>query len=70
MMNQIMVANQELNRKDIEITTLKSKLRSKKEVIERMNKPSDTMKYFEDLMKSPKGINDTTLLGYNSTTKK
>ena len=42
-----MLANQELNRKDIEITTLKSQneklqneLRSKKEFIERMNKHS------------------------------
>ena len=35
-----------------------------------MNKPSDAMKYFEDLMKSPRGINDTTRLGDNSTTQK
>ena len=66
MMNQLMVVNKELNRKDIEIATLKSR----KEVIERMNKPSKAMKYFEDLMKSPKRINDTSGLGYNSTTKK
>ena len=35
-----------------------------------MNKLSEVIKYFEDLMKSPRGINDTTRLGYNSTTKK
>ena len=67
MMNQLMVANQELNRKDIKISTLKSKLRYEKEVIERMNKPSEVVKYFEDLMKSPRGINNTTRLGYNPT---
>ena len=63
MMNQLMVANQELNIKEIEIATLKSKLKSKKEVIERMKKPSETVKYFEDLMKSPRAINDTIGLG-------
>ena len=36
-----------------------------------MNKPSEAMKYFEDLMRSPIGNNDTTRLGYkNSTTEK
>ena len=70
MMNQLMFANQELNIKCIEIATLKSELRSKKEVIERMNKLSEAMKYFEDLMMSPRGINDATRLGYNFTTKK
>ena len=35
-----------------------------------MNKPYEAMKYFEDLMKSPKGINDTNGLGYNSTIDK
>ena len=70
MMNQLMLENQELNRKDIEIATLRSKLRSEKEVIERMNKPSKVVKYFEDLMRSPRGMNDTSRLGYNSTTEK
>ena len=35
-----------------------------------MNNPNEALKYFEDLMKSPRGMNDTTRLGYNSTTKK
>ena len=35
-----------------------------------MNKHSEVVKYFEDLMRSPRGMNDTTGLGYNSTTKK
>ena len=55
-----MVLNQEIIRKHIEISTFKFELRSKKEVKERMNKPSEVMKYFKDLMKSPRGINDTT----------
>ena len=70
MMNQLMLTNQELNRKDIKIATLKSKLRSKKKVIERMNKPSEVVKYFKDLMRSPRGMNDTNGLGYNSTIEK
>ena len=35
-----------------------------------MNKPSEAVKYFEDLMRSPRGMNDTTELGQKSTTKK
>ena len=76
-MNQLILENKELNRKYIEISTLKSQneklkneLRSKKDFIERMNKTSEVVKYFEDLMRSPRGMNDTTRLGYNSTTKK
>ena len=68
--NQPMVANQELNRKDIKISNLKFELISEKEVIERMNKPSEVVKYFEDLMRSPRGMNNTTRLGYNSTMDK
>ena len=67
MVNQLMFSNQELNRRDIEISTLKFKLRFEKEVIERMKKLSKAVKYFED---PPKGIIDTTRLGYKSTTKK
>ena len=47
MMNQLMLANQEMNREDIEIATFKSELKSKKEVIERINKPSEVVKYFK-----------------------
>lgn len=77
LMNQLMIANQELNRKDIEIATLtsqneqlRSELRTEKELNERMNKPSAANKYFEDLMKFPKKKGDTTGLGYNSSTEK
>lgn len=35
-----------------------------------MNKPSESIKYFEDIMKFPKKIGDTTGLVYNSTIEK
>jgi hypothetical protein len=35
-----------------------------------MNKPSEAIKYFEGLMKSPKKNGDTAGLGYNSTSEK
>ena len=70
MMNQLMVQNQELNRKGIEISTLKFELNYDKEVPKRMKKHSETMKYFEDLIRSPRGINDMTGLGYNSINEK
>ena len=59
-------------RNDIEISTLKTKneLKIKKEFIERMNKSSEDMKYFEDLLRSPRSINDTSRLGYISTFEK
>ena len=72
-----MLANQELNRKDIEIATLKSQneqlrdeLRIEKEVDDKMNKPSEAMKYFESMMKSPRKDKDTIGLGYSSTSEK
>ena len=76
-MNQEMVTNQELMTNDLEIATLKlqneqlqNELKAKKELIEIMNKPSEVVRYFEDLLRSPKGISDTSRLGYNSTSKK
>ena len=73
-LNQIMNAHHELNMKDIEISTLKmqneqlqSDLRREKEISESFNKPNEAIKYFEQLLKSPKSSNDTSGLGYTST---
>ena len=51
----------ELNMKDIEISTLKlqneqlqNKLKREKEIAENLNKSSEAIKYFEQLMKSPR----------------
>ena len=65
--------------KDMEITNLKSQsdllkneLRSEKELLERMNKPSKAIRYFEELMRSPRSSSDTSSLGnikYSSSTK-
>ena len=35
-----------------------------------MNKSSEVVKYFTDMLRTHRGINDTTRLGYISTTKK
>ena len=35
-----------------------------------MNKSSKFVRYFEDLIRLPKGISDTSRLGYISTAKK
>ena len=35
-----------------------------------MNKSSEVVKYFEDLLRSSRGISDTTRLGYISITEK
>lgn len=74
LMNQLMIANQELNRKNIEIATMKSQndllsneLRIEKEFIERFNKPSKAIKYFEQLMNTPRTNSDTIGLGYFTT---
>lgn len=78
-LDQMMIANHELNAKDIEITTLKLKneqlkneqlnndLKREKEFVESFNKPSEAIKYFEQLMRSPRFNNDTSGLGYTST---
>ena len=73
-LSQIMNANYELNVKDIEITTLKlqneqlqNDLKREKEFAESFNKPSEAIKYFEKLMRSPKSNNDTFGLRYTST---
>ena len=63
----------ELNVKDIEISTLKlqneqlqNELKREKEFAESLNIPSEAIRYFEQLLKSPKSSRDTTGLGYIS----
>ena len=65
----MMIANQDLNKKDVKISTLKNDLRSENEFIERMNKPNEAIKYFDDLTRSQRTNGDTIGLGH-STTKK
>ncbi len=69
-----MNASCELNVKDIEITILKlhneqlqSDLKREKEFFESFNKPNESIKYFEKLLRSSKSNNDTLGLGYTST---
>ena len=73
-MNQVMIANHEINSKDIEITILKlqdeqlrNDLKREKEFNESFNKPNKAIKYFKQLMRSPRSNNDTSRLGYTST---
>ena len=65
-LSQMMNAHHELNVKDIEITTLKlqngqlkNDLRREREIAESFNKPNESIKYFEKLLKSPRSNNDT-----------
>lgn len=71
MMNQLKIATRKVNRKDMEITSLRSQneklrneLRIEMELLERMNKPSEVFKYFEELMKSPRSPRDVFGLGH------
>ena len=73
-LSQMMNGNYGLNVKDIEITTLKlqnEKLKNdwkrEKEFVESFNKPNEAIKYFEQLLRSPRSNNDTSRLGYTST---
>jgi len=70
----MMNAHHEMNVKDIEISKLKMKneklhnyLRREKEITERFNKPNKAIKYFEQLLKSPRPSNGTLGLGYTNT---
>ena len=67
-------SHHELNVKDIEITTLKlqneqlqSDLKREKEFVESFNKPNESIKYFEQLLRSPRSNNEKSRLGYTST---
>ena len=71
MMNQAIVTNKELMTNDLEIATVKmqneqlqNELKAKKELTERMKESSEVVRYFEDFLRSPKGISDTSRLGY------
>lgn len=73
-LSQMINANYELNIKDIEITTLKLQneqlqhdLRREKEFAKSFNKPNEAIKYFVQLLRSPRHNNDTSGLGYTST---
>ena len=66
-----MIENHELNAKDIKITILKlhneqlrNDLKREKYFSKSFNRPSEAIKYFEQLMRSPRSNNDTTGLGY------
>ena len=75
-MNQVMIANHELNSKNIEVTNLKlqneqlrNDLKGEKEFAESFNRANEAIKYFDKLMRSPRYNSDTTRLGYTSTKK-
>ena len=64
----------ELNMKHIEISTLKmqneqlhNELKRERETVESLNKSSEAIKHFEQLLKSPRSAHDTSGLGYSST---
>ncbi len=63
-----------LQMKDIEISTLRmqneqlqNELNREKEIAENLNKSSEAIKYFEQLLKFQRSTHDTLGLGYNST---
>ena len=63
-----------MNVKDIEITTLKlqneqlqNDLKREKEFAKSFNKPNEAIKYFEQLLKSPRPSRDTIGMGYISS---
>ena len=73
-LTQQMNLHHELNMKDIEISTLKmqneqlhNELKREKETAENLNKSSEAIKYFEQLLKSPRSAHDTLGLGYTNT---
>ena len=73
-LSQMMNAHHELNVKDIEISTLKmqneqlkNELRREKEIVESFNKSSESIKHFEQFLKSPRSSDDISRLGFTST---
>ena len=73
-LSRMMNAHHELNVKEIEIIILKlqnellqNDLRREREISKSCNKPNESIKYFEQLLKSPRSNNDTSRLGYTST---
>ena len=73
-LGQMMIANHKLNAKDIEIIALnlqneqlRNDLKREKEFVDSFNKLSEAIKYFEQLIRSPRSNIDTFGLGYTST---
>ena len=73
-LRQKMNDQNELNVKDIEITTLKlqneqiqNDLRREREIAKSFNKPNEAIKYFKKVLKYLRSNNDTSGLGYTST---
>ena len=71
MMNQLPLTNWELNIKVIKIANMRSQtnqlrdeLISEKVLLERMHKPSKAIRYFEELMRSPRSSSDTHGFGH------
>lgn len=71
MVNQLLNFNHDITRKVEEIENLrtennqlKSKLRDEKEIIERMNKPKEIIRIFDEQMQAQRIPHDTTRLGY------
>ena len=67
MMNPLILSNQKLNRKDMEIEKLRSQsdlLRNElihvKELMERMNKPNESLRDYEKLMRSLRSFRRTS----------
>ena len=67
----MMNLHHELNVKEIEVSTLKlqneqfqNELKREKEFANNFNKPSEAIRYFEQLLKSPKSNRDIAGLGY------
>ena len=59
LMNQLMLANQKLNHKDVKISNLnsrndilKNELKNWKQSMEKLKEPKEAIKYFEELMNS------------------
>ena len=67
-LSQMINTHHELNVKDIEISTLKMQndLRREKEIVESFNKPNESIKYFEQLLKSPRSSKGTLGLRHTS----
>ena len=64
-LSQMMNSHHELNVKDIEISSLKMQneqlhndLRREEEIVENLNKSSESIKSFEQFLKSPRSSND------------
>ena len=69
-LGQLMNVNHALNTKYIEITKLKlqneqlsNNLKREKNFAKKISKPSEAIKYFEQLMRSPRSNSDTSRLG-------